>query len=48
MIDTWIQFGILLAAIVAFAVRNERRITKLEDRYTGLSIRVTTLERKRT
>lgn len=47
MIDTWIQFGILFCALVTFAMRNEHRITKLEERIEGLRERVTTLERKR-
>lgn len=47
MVDTWIQFGILLCAFLAFAMRNEHRITRLEEGYAGLRDRVITLERRK-
>lgn len=47
MIDTWIQFGILLLAFLGFALRNEHRMTKVEDAVCDIKERVITLERKR-
>lgn len=48
MIENWIQFGILLLSFAGFALRNEHRITKLEEGLAGIRDRVITLERKST
>lgn len=47
MIENWIQFGILLMAFIGFAMRNEHRITRVEEGFAGLRDRVITLERRK-
>lgn len=54
MIQSWIQFAILLGAIIGFFLRNERRITtverdlRAEQRVSNmLDRRIATLERHR-
>jgi hypothetical protein len=49
----WIQFGVLLTTLIAFLLRNEHRMTKLETEIRAeqkvsnmLERRIITLERK--